>query len=86
MEASNRRMFSREFKVEAVRMTNEGTRSINAVARVLGIHVNVLGRWRRQLSDDPNYSFPGKGKLREPEAENRRLRREIERLKAERDI
>ena len=81
MEASNRRRFSREFKVEAVRMVNEGNRSMNAVARDLGLHANVLGRWKRQLSDDPNYSFPGKGKLKEPDAENRRLRREVERLK-----
>lgn len=43
MEAGNRRKFSREFKVEAVRMANEGTRSSTEVARDLGIHVNLLG-------------------------------------------
>lgn len=86
MEAGNRRKFSREFKVEAVRMANEGTRSNNAVARDLGIHVNLLGRWKQQLTGDPKHAFPGKGKLKEPDEENRRLRREVERLRTERDI
>ena len=86
MEAGGRRKFSREFKVEAVRMVNEGNRSMNQVARELGINANVLGRWKRQLSDDPRHAFPGKGKLKEPDEENRRLRRENERLRTERDI
>ena len=86
MEAGNRRKFSREFKMEAVRMVNEGNRSMNAVARELGLHANVLGRWKRQLSDDARHAFPGKGKLKEPDEENRRLRREVERLRTERDI
>jgi len=86
MEAGGRRKFSREFKVEAVRMAQDGNRSINQVARDLGIHSNVLGRWKRQLSDSPRHAFPGKGKLKEPDAENRRLRREVERLRTERDI
>ena len=75
MEAGNRRKFSREFKVEAVRMANEGTRSNNAVARDLGIHANLLGRWKQQLTGDPTHAFPGKGKLKEPDEENRRQRR-----------
>src|SRR5665811_1862512 len=86
MEAGNRRKFSREFKIEAVRMSNEGIQSINGVARDLGIHASLLGRWRRQLAADSNHAFPGKGKLKEPDEENRRLRREVERLRTERDI
>lgn len=42
MEASNRRKFSREFKIEAVRVAYEGNRSSNGVARNLGFHANLL--------------------------------------------
>ena len=83
MESGNRRKFSREFKVEAVRMATAGDRSLNQVARDLDLHATVLRRWKRQLSDHPRHAFPGKGKLKEPDEENRRLRREIERLRDE---
>ena len=86
METGSRRKFSREFKVEAVRMATEGNRSMNEVARDLGIHANLLGRWKQQLVGDPQNAFPGHGKLKEPDEENRRLRREVERLRTERDI
>lgn len=48
----NHRRFSREFKVENVRMLNEGNRSISEGARDLDLHTNVPGRWKRQLSTD----------------------------------
>ncbi len=44
-----RRHFSREFKIEAVRMTREGDHTLAEVARDLGIGAGLLGRWRRQL-------------------------------------
>ena len=55
------RSFSREFKLEAVRLVSEGGLSLSQAARDLGISASMLGRWRRQLAQDPAEAFPGKG-------------------------
>lgn len=81
-----RRSFSREFKLEAVRLVTEGGLSLSRAARDLGIAESVLGRWKRQLSQDPVEAFPGKGHLKSQDEELRRLRRENEVLRQERDI
>jgi transposase len=67
-------------------MVAEGDRPVAAIARDLGIHPNVLYKWRDQLEADPEHAFPGKGKLKPEDEELRRLRREVENLKEERDI
>lgn len=81
-----RRSFSREFKLEAVRLVTEGGLSLSQAARDLGISESMLGRWRRQLVQDPGEAFPGKGHLKSQDEELRRLRRENEVLRQERDI
>jgi len=81
-----RRSFTKEFKVEAVRLLTEGRGSVAQVARDLGIRDTMLGRWKQELAQSPGGAFPGKG-LGQPAAEElRRLRRENERLRMERDI
>ena len=85
-EIRRRRKFDRELKVEAVRLVTEGGRPITCVARELGIHRGVLYRWRKEVLEDPQASFPGRGKLKPAEEEVRRLRREVADLKEERDI
>jgi len=81
-----RRRFDRQFKLDAVRMVEDGNRSATSVARDLGIHPNVLYLWRKQLLENPEHAFPGKGKLKPDDEELRRLRRELENVKEERDI
>jgi transposase len=81
-----RRSFTKEFKVEAVRLITEGGQSISKVARDLGIRDTMLGRWKKDWEQDCEVAFPGKGHLKPEEAELRRLRRENERLRMERDI
>jgi len=82
----SRRSFTKEFKVEAVRLITEGGQSISQVARNLGIRDTMLGRWKKDWEQDSAVAFPGKGHLQPEEAELRRLRRENERLRMERDI
>ena len=84
--SETRRRFSREFKLEAVALVTEGGLSVAQAARDLGIHENVLGRWRRQFEEDPEQAFPGKGRLRPQDEELARLRRENEILRQEREI
>lgn len=83
---ARRRQFDRQFKLDAVRMIQDSERSVASIARDLGIHPNVLYKWRDQLLADPDDAFPGKGKLKPEDEELRRLRREVENLKEERDI
>jgi transposase len=79
-----RRVFTREFKTEAVRLAREGGVSKSQVARELGIHNTVLARWVREFENQPEKAFPGKGKPED--AELAKLRRELKRITAERDI
>ncbi len=84
--ARKRRQYTREFKVEAVKLVTDGGVSIAQAARDLDISQSVLQRWKRQFKSDPVHSFPGQGHLK-PEAEElRRLRLENARLRQERDI
>ena len=81
-----RRKFSREFKLEAVRMVSEGGHSLAQVARDLDIRPDMLRRWRRQFEQDPEQAFPGVGQRKAREEEMWQLRRKLERVTAERDI
>lgn len=81
-----RRSFSREFKVEAVRLVRDRGVSVAQAARDLDVHENLLRKWVKQLADDPLEAFPGHGKMKAAEAEIARLKREVQKLKAERDI
>jgi transposase len=84
--SKKRKSYSREFKIEAVRLIIEKGYSIAEASRNLGIEYSVLRRWKKQLADDPLHAFPGKGKLKESDEEMRRLKRELDRVTEERDI
>ncbi len=81
-----KRKYDRDFKVEAVRLTTDGKRKVAEVARDLGINPNLIHNWKRQLADDPQHSFPGHGKLKPDDEQFRKLKRELEDTKEERDI
>jgi len=83
-EKRERRSYTQEFKLEAVRLVRTGI-SKARVARDLGLHLNVVREWVRQFDKDPDNPFPGKGKMRPEEAEIFRLKRELMRVTAERD-
>ena len=72
----SRRMFTREFKLTAVRRL-EGGASIAEIARAFEVNPNVLHRWRRELRDGPGNAFPGVGKRRWEETPLAQLERKI---------
>jgi transposase len=80
------RKFSREFKLEAVKLVRERGVSLVQAARDLDLHETVLRKWIRAQEEDSVSAFPGNGQRKPEEAEIERLRREVVRLKAERDI
>ena len=57
-----RRKFSREFKLEAVRLVRERGVTVAQAARDLDLHVNVLRKWVREQSADPQQAFPVRGR------------------------
>ena len=81
-----RRRFGREFKVEAVRLIKDRGVSVAQAARDLDVHENVLRKWVREFGADPAQAFPGQGQVKPDQLEIDRLRREVTKLKAERDI
>ena len=81
-----RRIFSREFKLEAVKLVKDRGVGVAQAARDLDVTVSVLQRWMRDMEADPQQAFPGKGQVRPEQQEIHALRREVAKLKAERDI
>ena len=84
--ARQRRTYTQEFKVEAVKLVTEQGRSVAEAARSLGISENLLRSWKIALLAQGDQAFPGHGKLPPFEDELRRLRAENARLRMERDI
>ena len=84
--AMQRRKFSREFKVEAVRLVRDRGVSAAQAARDLDVHENVLRKWVKEFAAAPQRAFPGHGQMKPEQLEIDRLRREVTKLKAERDI
>jgi transposase len=81
-----RKSYTREFKIEAVKLITEKGYSIAEASRNLGVEYSVLRRWKQQFTKDPSSAFPGKGHLSPQDEELRRLKRELEKTKEERDI
>jgi transposase len=81
---SKRRKFSEEFKREAVGLTLQPGTNISRVARDIGVGAGLLGRWRRELETDKGKAFSGSGVPRDQEMAT--LRRELARVKKERDF
>jgi len=81
-----RRKHSREFKLEAVRLIKERCVSVAQASRDLDVHQTVLRNWVRDVGSDPVSAFPGHGQMKPEQLEIARLRKEVAKLKAERDI
>jgi transposase len=78
--------YDKQFKIEAVRLASEPGNCQARVERDLGIGQGIISRWKRELKLDGEQAFPGKGHLKAQDQEVRRLQRENERLRRERDI
>ena len=80
--------YPKEFKLEAVRLLNEGGKPASEIAMQLGIKRPLLYRWRDQFNDKGGQAFtvgPGRPKT-DQMSELSRLRQELKEVKEERDI
>ena len=80
------RTYTREFKLQALRMLSDQGLSVAEVARRLGVGENCLRNWRQAAQQQGEAAFPGQGNPSPAEEELRRLRAEVQRLRAERDL
>ena len=81
-----RRRFTREFKLEAVRLIRDRGVSYAQASEDLKVHPTQLRNWVKELADDQQEAFPGNGRMKPEQLEIARLKREVIKLKAERDI
>ncbi len=84
----SRKKYTKEFKLEAVRLIVDDGRSTRSVARDLGINASMLHQWKRSALADGELAFPGNGRpaVSELEEEVRALRKELTQVKQDREI
>jgi transposase len=85
-EPKGRRRYDREFKEGAVRLILDGGRTVRSVSRDLGIHENMLHRWKKEYLQDREDAFPGKGHMKPHEEEIFKLKKKIADLEEDRAI
>lgn len=85
-ENETRRKYTKEFKLEAVHLAKSHDGPVVDVAKDLGIRPNMLYRWISEYEEDEQHAFPCLGKLKDPDDELRKLRKELTETKMERDI
>ncbi len=81
-----KRTYTKEFKQEAVRLYETSGKSAHQIEADLDITPGLLQKWRARLRQDGVQAFPGKGHQAEMDVELRRLKRELEMTRQERDI
>jgi transposase len=81
-----KKTYTQEFKREAVRLVQTSGKPIAHIARELGISDASIHQWRKELAIQGSEAFPGSGHQTAQEEELRRLKRELEVTRQERDI
>ncbi len=84
--SQTKKHYSREYKLEVLELLKTSGKSKAQLERDLGLYPGQLQAWQKALTHDGQQAFPGTGHQTEAEAELRRLRRENEVLRQERDI
>jgi transposase len=80
------RFYSREFKLEALRLRETSGKSDGQIERDLGISRGSIYRWKKAFAEEGEQAFPGKGRLAPEQEQIRQLKRENEILRQQRDI
>lgn len=81
-----RKTYSREFKLEALRLLETSGKTARQLERELGVGASCLSRWKWEERQEGEQAFPGQGRLPEEQERIRQLERELEAVRQERDI
>jgi len=84
--AKQKRMYTVEFKQEALRLLATSGKGVSQIEQDLGITPGLLRKWQVRPELDATTGDVKPSEQRELEAENRRLRRELAQVKAEREL
>jgi len=84
--SQKKKRYDAAFKKETIRLADSSGKKDREIEQDLGLYPNAIGRWRKSLELDPVDAFPGTGHQKPLEDENRRLRRELDVVREERDI
>jgi transposase len=86
MMKKTRRIYTSEFKLEAIQLSETSGKSDAQIERDLGISTGCLYRWKKKFAQDGEHAFPGRGRLTPDQEQLRQLEREVKLLRQERDI
>ena len=79
--------YTKEFKLEALRLMAQSDRPASAIAMELGIRRNQLYKWKEQMDKKGDVASAKKGRpKKEDQSENSRLKAEVNRLQEENEI
>jgi transposase len=81
-----RKRYTREFKLEALRLLETSGKNASQIERDLGIGKGNLWRWEKKLARDGEHAFPGHGRLTPEQEQIRQLEREVQILRQQREI
>jgi len=84
--SSTRRKYTREFKIEAAKLSYNSDKPVEEIAEKLGVSQSSLNRWRKEYRTDPDQAFPGNGQLKERDGEVARLKKELNQAQMENEI
>ena len=84
--SSKRRQYSREFKIEAVKLSYNSDKTVEEIAESLGVSKSSLNRWRSEFQDDPDQAFPGKGRMKTQDEEVFQLKKALKQAEMENEI
>lgn len=82
----SRKTYTKEFKLEAIRLAETRGKAISQLERELGLSPGQIFHWRQSLARQGTAAFPGKGHLPPTAERMRQLERENAILRQERDI
>ena len=83
--SKTRRVFTREFKLAAMKEVDSG-KPVGYVARRLEVSPNTLQRWRREFKNQPTRAFSGQGKRMLANSRKAELERKIGQMTMEIDF
>jgi transposase len=86
MMTKTRRSYDEEFKLEVLELLRTSGKNSSQLERELGIGAGCLSHWKRNFAEEGESAFPGHGRLTPDQECIRRLERENEVLRQERDI